>query len=182
MGALTDCSLGQRASCPLHWDNGRLARCTDRTRYSTWLFVYMIAISCLTISAEVQPSQQRHPAQFTPKTTPVQQVRAIPAGLLRMPPSEKQKMLQNSSRQNIENVRRQMLQQVNVVKGVARDLEQISESKLTGNGALRQKMIEAGVDRGEIERAMGEIKAAAPQMRETGKAMNESLDKAGAEK
>ena len=75
-----------------------------------------------------------------------------------------------------------MLQQVNVVKGVARDLEQISESKLTGNGALRQKMIEAGVDRGEIERAMGEIKAAAPQMREADKAMNESLDKAGAEK
>ena len=124
----------------------------------------------------IQPWQ---PTQFVPKTTPVQQVRPIPAGSLRMPPSEKQKILQNSSRQNIEKVRQQMLQQVNVVKGVAGDLEQISESKLTGNGSLRQKMIEAGVDRGEIERAMREIKAAVPQMREAGKAMNKSLDKDG---
>ena len=179
MGSLTDCSLGQRASCPLHRDNGRLARCTDGAHHAAGLFAYMIAISCLTLSAEVQPNQQWCPAQFTPMTTPVQQVRPIPAGSLRMPPSEKQKILQHSSRQSIEKVRRQMLQQVNVVKGVARDLEQISESKLTGNGSLRQKMIEAGVDRGEIERAMVEIKAAVPQMREAGKAMNKSLDKDG---
>ena len=73
MGTLTDRSLGQRASCPLHWDNGRLARCAGRERCVGWLVACMIATSCLSLSADVRSLRPLPPSQFRPKTRPIRQ-------------------------------------------------------------------------------------------------------------
>ena len=123
--------------------------------------------------------QPWQPTPFRPNVTHIQHGESLALG---QSSALRKKIVQAADKKSIERVQAQKKQRVDAVRTLAKKLEQVTEASLTHGGSLREAMIEAKIDKHQIDLVMKELKDAVPKMREAGKMANREFEKMDYEK